>query len=230
MRNNYLLPACLLFALASPLLATTPKKDAYVPVRKGKKGKLVVAEKMAEKVAGKAEKEAKPAARVNSKLANLHPQTQVKMKAALKDMDRVGVCPSITSAYRSNAEQQEIYRCAHRRRCRAARGIFSARKPGTSLHEAGLAVDFADIAHGKKNRRVLTKDGRKIVKVMEKHGFKWRYGLKDPAHFELEPRAAGYKSEQAAIIAAQKREAEQRLRAHKAAAAAKAKTRRRRAA
>jgi LAS superfamily LD-carboxypeptidase LdcB len=217
MRKIHLLPACLLFVLASPLLAANAKKDTYVPVRKGKKGKLVVVENVA----------AKPAPRVNSKLANLHPQTQVKVKAALKDMDRIGVCPAITSAYRSNAEQQEMYRCAHRRRCRAARGIYSARKPGTSLHEAGLAVDFAAIAHGQKRRRALTRDGRKIVKVMEKHGFKWRYGLKDPAHFELDPRAAGYKSEQAAIIAAQKREAEQRLRQRQASSTAKAKSRRR---
>lgn len=217
MRKSHLLPACLLFVLASPLLAANAKKDTDVPVRKGKKGKLVVVENVA----------AKPAPRVNSKLANLHPQTQVKVKAALKDMDRIGVCPAITSAYRSNAEQQEMYRCAHRRRCRAARGIYSARKPGTSLHEAGLAVDFAAIAHGQKRRRALTRDGRKIVKVMEKHGFKWRYGLKDPAHFELDPRVAGYKSEQAAIIAAQKREAEQRLRQRQASSTAKAKSRRR---
>ncbi|MFN7930788.1 MAG: M15 family metallopeptidase [Blastocatellia bacterium] len=216
MRTIYLLPACLLFTVVSPALAANAKKDTYVPVRKGKKGKLVVVEKEA----------TKPVPRVNPRLAGLHPQTQVKVKAALKDMDRIGVCPAITSAYRSNAEQQEMYRCAHRRRCRAARGIYSARKPGTSLHEAGLAVDFADIAHGQKNRRALTRDGRKIVKVMEKHGFKWRYGLKDPAHFELDPRAAGYKSEQSAIIAAQKREAEQRLRAQKVVTKAKARRRR----
>ncbi|HYE73247.1 MAG TPA: hypothetical protein VEF04_07950, partial [Blastocatellia bacterium] len=36
----------------------------------------------------------------------------------------------------------------------------------------------------------LTPRGRQMVKVMNKHGFKWRYGLKDPAHFELHPRYA----------------------------------------
>lgn len=217
MQKNHLLPACLLFVLAVPVLATNAKKDTYVPVRKGKKGKLVVVENAP-----------KAAPRANTKLAGLHPQTQVKMKAALKEMDRIGVCPAITSAYRSNADQQAMYRCAHQRRCRLQRGIYSARKPGTSLHEAGLAVDFADIAHGKKHRQ-LTRDGRKIVKVMEKHGFKWRYGLKDPAHFELEPRVAGFKNEKIAIAAAQQREARQRLQAKKSLGAAKSKAKRQRA-
>lgn len=209
MRKTVLLSAGLFLALASPVFAVKAKKDTDVPVRKGKKGKIVVVPET--------ETTAKRAPRINQRLAGLHPQTQVKMKAALKDMDRIGVCPAITSAYRSTAQQHDIYRCAHRHRCRVQRGIFSARKPGTSLHEAGLAVDFADIAHGKKRHRQLTQDGRKIVKVMQKHGFKWRYGLKDPAHFELDPSAAGYKSEKAAITAAQIREAKQRLATRKAA-------------
>jgi hypothetical protein len=63
----------------------------------------------------------------------------------------------------------------------------------------------------------LTRDGRKIVKVMQKHGFQWRYGLQDPAHFELEPRVAGFKSARAAIAAAQRRAAQQRWVANKTA-------------
>lgn len=219
MRNIILPGALLCLAFASPLLAATAKKDTYVPVRKGKKGKLETSA---------AQKATKRPARVNQKLAGLHPKTQVKMNAALNEMQRIGVCPAITSGYRSNAQQHAMYRCAHQRRCRVARGIYGARKPGTSLHEAGLAVDFADVAHGKKRNRHLTRDGRKIVKVMQKHGFKWRYGLKDPAHFELDPRTAGFKSEKAAIAAAQQREARQRLR-KTATAAAKPKARRRQA-
>ena len=221
MQKITLLSALVFLLLASPGFAVNAKKDNYVPVRKGKKGK-VMPEMLTEP------KDTKLQLRANQKLVGLHPQTQVKMKAAIKDMDRIGVCPAITSAYRSNAEQQEMYRCAHRRRCRVQRGIYSARKPGTSLHEAGLAVDLADIAHGKKRHRQLTHEGRVVVKVMQKHGFNWRYGLKDPAHFELDPRAAGYKSEQVAIAAAQKREAQQRLR-KTASAAAKPKIRRRHA-
>lgn len=41
------------------------------------------------------------------KLTGLHPQTQRKLKAAFKDMQAIGVCPIITSAYRSSAQQQK---------------------------------------------------------------------------------------------------------------------------
>jgi hypothetical protein len=34
---------------------------------------------------------------------------------------------------------------------------------------------------------------------MRKHGFKWRYGLADPAHFEADPRKHGYRTVQQAI-------------------------------
>ncbi len=198
------LPSALaLLALTLPVFSAATRKDEVSPVRKGKKGKIEITatrQKLQPKLKSQAAK----------KLTRLHPQAQTKMNAALKDMQAAGVCPTITSAYRSSAQQDDLYRCAHRHHCRARRGIYSARKPGTSLHEAGLAVDFADVAHGKK-RRHLTREGQKIVKVMQKHGFKWRYGLKDPAHFELEPRLAGYKNEKQAISAAQRRAVEQRL-------------------
>lgn len=199
-----LLCAWALLTLAFPVIAANTKKDESVPLRKGKKGKV-------EPVLPATKKVSAAATRANPKLAHLHPQAQTKMKAALKDMQSAGVCPMITSGYRSSAQQHDLYRCSHRHQCRVQRGIFSARKPGTSLHEAGLAVDFADVAHGKKHHRRLSRDGSKIVKVMQKHGFKWRYGLKDPAHFELEPRVAGFKTEKQAITAAQQRAAQQRL-------------------
>jgi hypothetical protein len=72
------------------------------------------------------------------------------------------------------------------------------------MHEAGLAVDIGGVAT-KGRRRRLTPKGRQIVRIMRKHGFRWRYGLKDPAHFELSPRLAGYRTEKAAIRAGQRR-------------------------
>ncbi len=203
-----------LLALALPVFPAATRKDEASPVRKGKKGKIEI-EVTAKNKPARQKLRASETPKLNpqaaKKLTGLHPQAQTKMKAALKDMQAVGVCPTITSGYRSSAQQHDLYRCSHRHHCRAKRGIYSARKPGTSLHEAGLAVDFADVAHGKKRHRRLTREGQKIVKVMQKHGFKWRYGLKDPAHFELAPRVAGYKSEQQAITAAQRREVQQRL-------------------
>ena len=160
------------------------------------------------------------------KLTGLHPQAQRKLKAAIKDMQAIGVCPTVTSAYRSSAQQRKMYHCSHRRRCRVRRGIYSAHRPGSSLHEAGLAVDLSSVAYGKKRQRRLTRDGKKMVRVMRKHGFRWRYGLKDPAHFELEPRMVGYKSAKHAITAAQRREARPRA-AVKKTARAQSQTRRR---
>jgi LAS superfamily LD-carboxypeptidase LdcB len=229
---NLSLPALLvLLTFVLPAVSAVTRKDEASPIRKGKKGKIEIAAENKNTRLKLREKKSSPLeSPASKKLARLHPQAQIKMRAALKDMQAAGVCPMITSAYRSSAQQQDLYRCSHKHHCRVQRGIYSARKPGTSLHEAGLAVDFADVAHGKKHRRRLTRDGSKIVKVMQKHGFKWRYGLKDPAHFELEPRVAGYKTEKAAITAAQRRATQQKLVDKKTAqASGKAKPRRRNA-
>lgn len=205
---------------AKTKVLTKAKKEEVLPVRKGKKGKI-------EPLVSAVKKSITAPPQAKPMITNLHPQAQVKLKAAMKDMQAAGVCPSVTSAYRSNAEQQAMYRCAHQHRCRVARGIYGARKPGTSLHEAGLAVDFASVAVGKKHHRRLTSDGRKVVKVMQKHGFKWRYGLQDPAHFELEPRVAGFRSEQQAILVAQQHEAKAQVLVKKSARHSSRKTPRR---
>src|SRR5262247_3296415 len=128
---------------------------------------------------------------------------RARLNAAVRDMRRRGIRPRINSAFRSNAEQRAIYRCARSRRCRARRGIYGAKRPGTSMHEAGLAVDIGGVAAGRRRR--LTPKGRQVVRIMRRHGFRWRYGLKDPAHFELSPRLAGYHTEKAAIKAGQRR-------------------------
>src|SRR5215475_4101859 len=131
---------------------------------------------------------------------------RARLNAAVRDMRRRGIRPRINSAFRSHAEQRAIYRCARLRRCRARRGIYGAKRPGTSMHEAGLAVDIGGVAAGHRRRR-LTPKGRQMVRIMRRHGFRWRYGLKDPAHFELSPQLAGYLTEKAAIKAGQRRSA-----------------------
>ena len=138
------------------------------------------------------------------KLNSLHPMTRVKLNAALEDMEDSGVAPKITSAYRSKAQQHLIYQCAQVYTCKMHRGIFGARRPGTSLHEAGLAVDFADVVQSPR-RRKLTREGRQVVKIMKRHGFNWKYGLGDPAHFEIDPKTAGFRDQDSAIAAAERR-------------------------
>jgi len=132
----------------------------------------------------------------------LDDDARLRLNAAMREMRKKGIQPRVNSTFRSRAEQNAIYRCAHNRRCRAQRGIYGAKPPGTSMHEAGLAVDIGGVATG---RRRLTPKGRQTVRIMRKHGFAWRYGLKDPAHFEVSPRRAGYRTEQAAIKAGQRR-------------------------
>jgi LAS superfamily LD-carboxypeptidase LdcB len=139
-----------------------------------------------------------------NRLKALDDDARVRLNAALRDMRRRGIRPRVNSTFRSHAEQRAIYRCSRNRRCRARRGIYGARPPGTSMHEAGLAVDLSGVAAGRRRRR-LTPKGRQMVRIMRRHGFVWRYGLKDPAHFEISPRRAGYRSRRAAIKAGQRR-------------------------
>ncbi|HZF39666.1 MAG TPA: M15 family metallopeptidase [Blastocatellia bacterium] len=144
-----------------------------------------------------------PRALGRSRVNALDNDARARLNAAVRDMRKRGIRPRINSAFRSRAEQRSLFRCARSRRCRARRGIYSARRPGTSMHEAGLAVDIGGVAAG--HRRRLTPRGRLMVRIMRRHGFQWRYGLKDPAHFELSPRLAGYRTEKAAIKAGQRR-------------------------
>ncbi len=161
----------------------------------------LIAVNMASEVYGKSHVQSHKRNRVSI----LQPLARVRLNAALREMRRRGIHPRVTSAFRTTGEQRSLYYCAHNRRCRQRRGIYGARRPGTSLHEAGLAVDLSGVAITKRGRRQLTPKGRKVVRIMRKHGFVWRYGLKDPPHFELSPRRVGYRSERAAIKAGQRR-------------------------
>ena len=130
----------------------------------------------------------------------INPKIAVKYKAALRDMRRAGIKPQVTSLWRSSEKQEKLYRCSLSAPCRRANpGIYRALPPGKSLHEAGFAVDMAGIAAGPRGQKRLTSKGRRIVGIMRKNGFKWRYGLKDPAHFEADPRKHGYHTVKQAI-------------------------------
>lgn len=146
----------------------------------------------------------KPRALAAKRVNALDAKARARLKAALRELRKRGLQPRVNSTFRSQSEQHAMYRCARNRRCRHRRGIYGAKPPGSSMHEAGLAVDLSGIAAGRRKRR-LTPQGRQTVRVMQRHGFNWRYGLKDPAHFELSPQQAGYRSPQAAIQAGQQR-------------------------
>jgi LAS superfamily LD-carboxypeptidase LdcB len=128
------------------------------------------------------------------------PKVARRYNAALRDMKRAGIKPKITSVWRSSDSQAQLRRCSLNARCRRANpGLYRALPPGNSLHEAGFAVDMAGIAAGPRGDKRLTPQGRRIVGIMRKNGFNWRYGLADPAHFEADPRKYGYRNAKEAI-------------------------------
>jgi hypothetical protein len=134
----------------------------------------------------------------------LDPNIAMSYNAALRDMKRAGIKPEITSTWRSSEDQERLRRCSMSTRCRRANpGLYLALPPGTSLHEAGFAVDMSGIAAGPRGGKRLTSKGRRIVSIMRKNGFTWRYGLSDPAHFEADPRKHGYRTVKQAITRTQ---------------------------
>jgi hypothetical protein len=136
----------------------------------------------------------------------LDPGVRSKYHSAVRDLRRVGVRPKVTSMWRSTSHQASLHRCSKNRKCRLNHpGLYGAKAPGTSAHEAGFAVDIAGVAAGRRGAKRLTPQGRKIVRAMEKNGFAWKYGLKDPAHFEANPRRHGYKNLTQAIRHTQSR-------------------------
>jgi hypothetical protein len=115
-------------------------------------------------------------------------------------MKRARITPKVTSYWRSSAEQARLHQCSLSRRCRLNYpGLYRAMPPGKSVHEAGFAVDIAGVAAGPRGDKRLTPKGRRIVAIMKRNGFNWRYGLKDPVHFEANPQSYGYKSVKQAI-------------------------------
>ena len=133
------------------------------------------------------------------------PKIAKKYNSAMRDMKREGIKPQVTSAWRSSQRQAQLHKCSRSRRCRQAHpGLYYALPAGKSLHEAGFAVDISGIAAGPRGGKRLTPRGRKIVGIMRKNGFSWRYGLADPAHFEADPRKHGYRTLNQAINRNQK--------------------------
>jgi hypothetical protein len=130
----------------------------------------------------------------------IDPKIAKNFKTAVRDMKSSGINPNVTSAWRSTEKQGALYRCSQSKRCRKANpGLYRALPPGQSLHEAGFAVDISGVAAGPRGAKKITPRGRRIIGIMRKNGFQWRYGLKDPAHFEANPRKYGYRSAKQAI-------------------------------
>ena len=128
------------------------------------------------------------------------PHISQNFSAAMMSMKRSGIAPKVTSAWRSREDQARLHNCSRSSQCRRAHpGLYYALPPGQSMHEAAFAVDISGVASGPRGAKRLTPRGRRIVQVMQRNGFKWRYGLADPAHFEADPRRYGYRTVKQAI-------------------------------
>ena len=128
------------------------------------------------------------------------PHISRNFRAALISMKRSGITPQVNSAWRSSEHQANLHSCSQSSRCRRANpGLYHALPPGHSMHEAAFAVDIDGVATGSRGAKRLTPRGRRIVQIMQRNGFKWRYGLADPAHFEADPRKYGYRTVKQAI-------------------------------
>ena len=130
----------------------------------------------------------------------LDPKVALKYKTAVRQMKREGIKPTVTSVWRSTDYQAQLHKCSTSTRCRREHpGLYYALPPGNSLHEAGFAVDISGVAAGPRGKKRLTSQGHKIVSIMRKNGFNWRYQLADPAHFEADPKKHGYRNAKQAI-------------------------------
>lgn len=131
----------------------------------------------------------------------LDPKIALRYKTAMRQMRREGIKPKVTSLWRSSDHQAELHKCSTSARCRREHpGLYFALPPGNSLHEAGFAVDISGVAAGPRGKKRLTSQGHRIVSIMRKNGFNWRYKLADPAHFEADPKEHGYRNARQAIL------------------------------
>ncbi len=181
-------------------------RDSKPPTVRGTKGCAPCAAELARNKKGQS---IKKSAKTVKNLP-CHPKDYVDPKiarnyqAALRDMKRAGIKPRVTSVWRSSDNQAQLHRCSLSTRCRRANpGLYRALPAGRSIHEAGFAVDMAGIATGPRGDKRLTPQGKRIVAIMKKNGFNWRYGLADPVHFEADPRKHGYRSVREAITRTQ---------------------------
>lgn len=134
----------------------------------------------------------------------LDPKVARNYKTAVREMKRQGIKPKVTSVWRSSEHQAQLHKCSTSARCRREHpGLYYALPPGKSLHEAGFAVDISGVAAGPRGRKRLTPQGHRIVSIMHKNGFNWRYQLADPVHFEADPKKHGYRNAKQAIARTQ---------------------------
>ncbi len=81
----------------------------------------------------------------------------------------------VTSAFRSMSKQQRLYD-----KWRTGQSDIPANRPGTSLHQFGLAFDMARIGKNPLGDPLLAWLGSVWEQIGGRHG-----GVRDPVHFQV---------------------------------------------
>lgn len=117
------------------------------------------------------------------------------VKEVIKEMYEAGIYVGVSGAFRSFAEQDELYKQGRTK----AGAIVTNAKGGQSNHNYGVAVDLFQYSEDGKEAIYEngTKRFNKIVSAMKSRGMKWggdwNGSFKDYPHFELYDRAGGEK-------------------------------------
>lgn len=122
---------------------------------------------------------------------NLDKDVASKTREVIKEMYKAGVFVGVSAGYRSNAEQDELYKQGRTK----AGAIVTNAKGGESNHNFGVAVDL--FQYSKDGTEAIFENDsafQKIVKAMKKKGFDWGgdwRSFKDTPHFQLYDAVSG---------------------------------------
>jgi hypothetical protein len=97
--------------------------------------------------------------------SNVYPYLEPKAASGLEAAGASGTL-SVTSAFRTIAQQYLLYRWYQNGQC----GISLAAVPGNSNHETGIAVDLGNYSS--------------VISLMSGHGWTHTYPSSDPVHFD----------------------------------------------
>lgn len=102
---------------------------------------------------------------------DLHPELRPWADWLYRVAEANGLRPVVTSTLRTRSEQQRLFD-----RYRRGESDLPAARPGTSLHEQGLAFDMV-VADARSQRA--------IGELWESVGGRWGGRFSDPPHFEI---------------------------------------------
>lgn len=118
-------------------------------------------------------------------IGKVHPAVKDKVLCIIERTYNEGINVQFSSGYRSNAEQQRLYDKGRK----TSGNIVTNAKPGQSVHNYGLAVDyFLTTYDGSKATWTVNKEWRRVAEIAKQLGFQWGGDWKsfpDNPHIDL---------------------------------------------